>query len=727
VEMMTREEARTVLAAYIAQASHLAYGGVVSDDVVAANNAIAAALQMPRTLENARQRLRLLTAACSLLDAEGAEGVLRTFTKPAGAEQKRLNELFAMLDHRFRNALLAILRRRASAKPEGEPEKAGKPSVAAPPKGTATWIEPHEGVFAYVPNPGMTLNEVAAYVTGNPEIPDALAKLNGLSRTAPIPAGLSVIIPPEFIEWNSKAFKEMPDDVRSRIASFQQARAEKGAFERFTKVRPGPGVGLAPLTTEAIEGAIKGAKALIGVAEYAISFVAGVVHGLLSSVWDAVAGIAKFLYDILKSIVTGELISDLRNLVDSLKNLSWDKIKDALGDWAAEWAEKLHSASPWTAGHAHGYLTGYVMGEVAMLLLSGGTLAELKGAVWATRLGQVLKESRALKTLETVVAQTAKAKRALGGEFEKAVDALRKSRFGNVVKAVEVTGAVVGWTAEKVIAALSLPADIARYVAEKMVDHVKELERFFPRIKELTDRAKRWLFSCKSPCPWEAGDLGTVLTGLSNAEIEELGEFGYLGPSAEHVRRRELSAAEMARYLERGGTITRISPVEINRATQALRTEAESIVGSGTDEYLTLLRRGRGTAQDMRFKDSIIPRIRKHMPADSVFGTRDSRDLRKALGLDDLPWDPGTGPDLLLVDATGRRVAPLDLTDRPSARHLAEKQAQADALAERLNPDPRNSRWTVEPARDFYHGGNISWAKTFEQIAQALLRYGFSP
>jgi len=525
VKTMARDEARAALGAYIEKAD--------LDDTFAALSAIQETLDMPFTGENARLRLRLLTAAFSLLDGSDAANVLKALTTPVGARQKHLSERFARLDRHFRTPLLDILRERA-AKPAPEAEASGKPPAAAPSTAKPTWTELHPGVFALAPDPGTTLNAVAAYVSENPDIPPALARLNKLPRTAPIEAGQSIIIPVEFIQ-RPKAFQEMSEPMRRYIASTQEAEAQHEAWQRFAHVRtpnlPGPGIGgsmllTAKLTATVIERIVDALIGLIEKGAYAIAFAAGVVHGFLKSIWDTVSGIAKLIYDVLKSIFSLDLVSDLEKLVGSLKDLSLDKIREMLGDWADDWAKKLHSGNPLVAGHAHGYLTGYVMAEAAMLLLTGGAAEEAKAALWASDLGKLVKGSRAFKTLETAVDKVSKVRRAAGGEFDKAVDALRKSRLGKVVKTVEVTGAAVAWTVDKVTGLLHLPINMARSVAEKLVTHVKQLGPFFERIEMLSERATKWLFGCRSPCEWEADAVEETMKQLAkNEDIEKAAEL----------------------------------------------------------------------------------------------------------------------------------------------------------------------------------------------------------
>jgi hypothetical protein len=59
-------------------------------------------------------------------------------------------------------------------------------------------------------------------------------------------------------------------------------------------------------------------------------------------------------------------------------------------------------------------------------------------------------------------------------------------------------------------------------VAGKIVANIKLLEPFFPKIQALSERAKRWLFGCNSPCEWEATHVAAQLKTLDAAEIEVL-------------------------------------------------------------------------------------------------------------------------------------------------------------------------------------------------------------
>ena len=132
------------------------------------------------------------------------------------------------------------------------------PEAELPPNASsadANWIESRDGTFAYVPKPGMNLKNVASYVTGSPDALDELAAKSNLSTTAPLPAGKAIVIPVEFINWSSRAFREMSNDLKKRIATAQSVVSSYQAWKRFVTVRPGLGIGLIPITEMAAQGA----------------------------------------------------------------------------------------------------------------------------------------------------------------------------------------------------------------------------------------------------------------------------------------------------------------------------------------------------------------------------------------------------------------------------------------------------------------------------------------
>jgi hypothetical protein len=519
VTAMSREDASEVLGSDL-------HKGL--DETAAILSIITETLDAPATMENARLRVERLMAAFSLLAPADASLVLKALTAPASKEQRHVSERFARLDRRFREPLLGILKASsgAVAKQVDQPDETQDEPRGRYQEGKATWVELHPGVFAYVPDPGKTLKDVAAYVSGNPGLLAGLVKLNAMPADRPFTPGQTAIIPVELID-REQAIGEMSKATRARIGAVLQGKAQVGQADRLMRVQPGargPGMhGLFPVATLALSPVAAGimaiVDALLGIvkaAAYGVSFAAGVVHGILASLWDTVSGIAKMVYDVIKSIVTGELKSDIEKLIEGVKATTTEKLGEMLGEWAAEWDAKLNSPSPFIAGHAHGYLTGYVMAEVAMLLITGGTAAGLKAAFWASRIGKAIKASQAFARAAKAMEKVAE----VGGKVSEVIDKVRQSRVGTAVKAVDVVVTIAGWTLEMVGKALSLPGEIAVYVVEKAFRNAEKLGPFFNRIGSLAKEAKKWLFGCFSPCEWEADVAKRVLQQLSDEQIK---------------------------------------------------------------------------------------------------------------------------------------------------------------------------------------------------------------
>ena len=159
------------------------------------------------------------------------------------------------------------------------------------------------------------------------------------------------------------------------------------------------------------------------------SYVGGLVHGFVSCIADTVKG----LFDLVKSIFSGEIISQLEQVWDALKKLTFADLKQALGDWWQSWEPRLLSDNPFVRGHAWGYLAGYLIGEIALFALGGAALNALKATKIATRLGQVV-----AKVLPRVVAGIEKVKQ-MGGALAKTIAEAKDAalrRFGKTVAPV---------------------------------------------------------------------------------------------------------------------------------------------------------------------------------------------------------------------------------------------------------------------------------------------------
>ena len=140
-------------------------------------------------------------------------------------------------------------------------------------------------------------------------------------------------------------------------------------------------------------------KNLAHKAIYGVAFLGGIVHGIFQSLWDTLSGLAHAVYEVFKSLFTLHIVSDIEELSDKISKLTWEDIKKVVQDWAGDWHEKLTSDSPWTKGHAHGYLTGYVMAEAFMLLVGAGEIEAAKTLFWESKAAKAIRETNAFKKL----------------------------------------------------------------------------------------------------------------------------------------------------------------------------------------------------------------------------------------------------------------------------------------------------------------------------------------
>jgi hypothetical protein len=244
----------------------------------------------------------------------------------------------------------------------------------------------------------------------------------------------------------------------------------------------------------------KSIKKLGEYAAYGLAFVGGLMHGFVKSLWDAAAGLVKMIADVLVSIFTGEILSDAKRLWQTISKMTWKDIKEAVGAWADNWEKQLNSDSPWTSGHAHGYLVGYIMAEAAQLLLTAGTLAAAKGALWGSRLGKAIQATRGFKA------------------FVRGMEALDEVR--TALKATK-TFTALNAAREWAMRALKLSIEFVKDLSLDAINRLGQLpEAIWKRLSRLSEPSKRVLFRCASPCTPDTDAIKKLFESLSNEEIE---------------------------------------------------------------------------------------------------------------------------------------------------------------------------------------------------------------
>jgi hypothetical protein len=287
----------------------------------------------------------------------------------------------------------------------------------------------------------------------------------------------------------------------------------------------------------------RGIKAVAEYPAYGLAFVGGLVHGFVKSLYDAIAGLVGTIKDILVSIFTGEVIKDAKELWKSISNLKWKEIKEAFGDWVDKWHVKLMSDSPWVAGHSHGYLTGYIMAEAAQILISAGTLAAAKAALWTSRLGKIIMASKAYRVLASGVTKAAQASEKARKAFTAASKTLKA---GRVFKGLHAARAWAG-------RALNLSGAFLKDLGLKEINRLASLgDAAIKKLRQLSAAAKRILFGCHSPCEVNLKKIKKALANLKQLKVpKDAIEFVGKGLSKglNHVNPTLLRLARMKRAL----------------------------------------------------------------------------------------------------------------------------------------------------------------------------------
>lgn len=116
------------------------------------------------------------------------------------------------------------------------------------------------------------------------------------------------------------------------------------------------------------------------------AFAAGMVHGALESVWDLLTGLVDLvgqIWNLIKSLFTGELFKLLKDLWDWVKTQSAEQLvkqgldallaflKESIDSFLKKWNDPVF-LKRW---HFRGWVIGYAIAEIVMEFFSGGAAA----------------------------------------------------------------------------------------------------------------------------------------------------------------------------------------------------------------------------------------------------------------------------------------------------------------------------------------------------------------
>lgn len=212
------------------------------------------------------------------------------------------------------------------------------------------------------------------------------------------------------------------------------------------------------------------------------AFIAGLLHGAVESLWDTLVGLkdlAVMVWDVLKSLFSGELLSDAQSLWNQISSIDVSALIEA---GIEQFVEKWNHPDILKRWHFRGWLCGYAIAEIAMLAFSGGATAAVKG------LGKAGKFSKILAKFPKVAKLAEAAKTLKGANVDKLRVALKTNKV--LIEAHQ-------W-AMKV---LKIPAEMLMDLSIEAIERLKTIPTWAQQeIGALALPAKRALLGCASPC-----------------------------------------------------------------------------------------------------------------------------------------------------------------------------------------------------------------------------------
>ena len=180
---------------------------------------------------------------------------------------------------------------------------------------------------------------------------------------------------------------------------------------RFMKSLRGK-VSSGSITYEAWSAVKAAASAVVDFVVGAAAFVAGLLHGALESLWDILVGLKDLIvmvWDIAKSLLTGNLLHDARELWTQLKNLDWGALVEG---WIDDFVGKWNDESVAKRWHFRGWVVGYAIMEILLLVFSEGVITGIKWIGKATKVSAAIAKLPKMAEFMKVVRNSERVRRA---------------------------------------------------------------------------------------------------------------------------------------------------------------------------------------------------------------------------------------------------------------------------------------------------------------------------
>ena len=153
-------------------------------------------------------------------------------------------------------------------------------------------------------------------------------------------------------------------------------------------------------------------QSLVDLVKAAVPFIEGMYDGFVKAGKDA----AQEIWDTLKSVISGELLEQIKQLYEFFKTATYAQLKDILTSSAKDFEEKWNSDNAEEKWHYRGEVAGQILFEVVMSTLTGG--------------GGVLSKLKNIKALEKTIIKLEKTIDSIKGSIPN-IDSVKK-KLGNL-------------------------------------------------------------------------------------------------------------------------------------------------------------------------------------------------------------------------------------------------------------------------------------------------------
>jgi len=141
----------------------------------------------------------------------------------------------------------------------------------------------------------------------------------------------------------------------------------------------------------------EGVKTVLNALAFGAAFIGGVLHGAFDGLVALVKGVFDLIWGAIKSIFTGSIWSDLKNIWTAVTSMGLEDWKELFFGWMDPYLEKTESDNPFTSGHAYGYITGRILFEIVSLFVGGTAVAKI-----ASKLGKLASKLGKFKIIQKI-------------------------------------------------------------------------------------------------------------------------------------------------------------------------------------------------------------------------------------------------------------------------------------------------------------------------------------